>query len=635
MSTPISARSAITMGAISVVSGLIAYAAYFDYKRRNDPSFRKKLRKEKRRVDRSKPDNILTPGSSSRNTADIKEALAMIRNEQLPSSAEQKEQYFMESVQMGEQLATQGPAFEIPAALAFYRALRVYPSPVELIMIYQKTVPEPVFKIVMEMTSLDVSTPEPETKEEKKEEGAPASRSPSPPRRGQPKNLTSPHYPRNVERAIASFVLVLSHAVSITVKQRAEGYYEKFPETSFYVSVAQVPLNDPQSIDGKPVKKSVLVASKDFAPGDVIYKETPIVMALDVDLQLKGLHCSQCFKAVSASQATEPSSDALNPAYCSGECEVQASTQHHTLLFGSNPPVIVEGTNIAIDASKVEARKAAQQKLVESIRATGKVGLLLVARFIARMVGDETKKLSAAASAGANTSDDYSLFDHIERLRYLEIPDADCAADDAALTEVLKLSAEGLEEFLKNGRYAMLLGKMAYNAIGVTFSTGRDDKPESSLRVEEQEWTRTPYGTKKQIGTGLYFVSSYMSHSCSPTVQPSFPAGTNELHLIANSAIKKGDELTMAYVDVQGVVDASAIDNRRTRRQELARGWRFACACARCQAEAPTATATEAAPKEDVHVEGPGAQVEEAVQRFETGEAGPELRSKAEADDVE
>lgn len=52
-----------------------------------------------------------------------------------------------------------GETFYLPAALSFYRALRVYPTPVELIVIYQKTVPDPVFKIVMEMTSLDVSVP--------------------------------------------------------------------------------------------------------------------------------------------------------------------------------------------------------------------------------------------------------------------------------------------------------------------------------------------------------------------------------------------------------------------------------------------------------------------------------------------
>ena len=53
--------------------------------------------------------------------------------------------------------------FEVAAALHFYRALRVYPSPVDLIVVFQKTIPENIFKIVMEMTSIDVSdTPEAE-----------------------------------------------------------------------------------------------------------------------------------------------------------------------------------------------------------------------------------------------------------------------------------------------------------------------------------------------------------------------------------------------------------------------------------------------------------------------------------------
>jgi import receptor subunit TOM20 len=45
------------------------------------------------------------------------------------------------------QLCHEGPEFAIEAALAFFRALRVYPSPVELIMIFQNTVPEPIFKV--------------------------------------------------------------------------------------------------------------------------------------------------------------------------------------------------------------------------------------------------------------------------------------------------------------------------------------------------------------------------------------------------------------------------------------------------------------------------------------------------------
>jgi hypothetical protein len=40
-----------------------------------------------------------------------------------------------------------GPLYKLPAALEFYRALRVYPSPVELIGIYEKTITPAVFTV--------------------------------------------------------------------------------------------------------------------------------------------------------------------------------------------------------------------------------------------------------------------------------------------------------------------------------------------------------------------------------------------------------------------------------------------------------------------------------------------------------
>ena len=39
-----STASALTVAGITVATGLLAYAVYFDYKRRNDAAFRKKLR---------------------------------------------------------------------------------------------------------------------------------------------------------------------------------------------------------------------------------------------------------------------------------------------------------------------------------------------------------------------------------------------------------------------------------------------------------------------------------------------------------------------------------------------------------------------------------------------------------------
>ena len=41
----------------------------------------------------------------------------------------------------------EGPDFAAEAAQAFTGALRIYPSPTELIMILQSTVPEPIFKV--------------------------------------------------------------------------------------------------------------------------------------------------------------------------------------------------------------------------------------------------------------------------------------------------------------------------------------------------------------------------------------------------------------------------------------------------------------------------------------------------------
>ncbi|KAI6029789.1 hypothetical protein BKA83DRAFT_4489718 [Pisolithus microcarpus] len=53
-------------------------------------------------------------------------------------------------------VAKPGPKFNLPAALCFYRALRVYPSPVEPIVIYEWTIPPP---IVTQLTNMDVRSP--------------------------------------------------------------------------------------------------------------------------------------------------------------------------------------------------------------------------------------------------------------------------------------------------------------------------------------------------------------------------------------------------------------------------------------------------------------------------------------------
>lgn len=144
---------------------------------------------------------------------------------------------------------------------------------------------------------------------------------------------------------------------------------------------------------------------------------------------------------------------------------------------------------------------------------------------------------------------------------------------------------------------------------------------------------RTPHGTSRQIGSGLYPVSAYVrsclslsfiafisaylnlqiTHSCSPSASPSFSSGTSELSLIASKPIKKGEEITMAYVDVSQHPDETPEEARRRRRIELARGWRFKCECERCLSEATDGN------ESDLGVEKDESKVENVVNRVEAG----------------
>ena len=146
-----------------------AYAVWFDHKRRNDPEFRKELKRSQRRAARIARSQEEAAGQAQREK--IKEALKAAKEEGYPSSVEEKEAFFMEQVAQGEQLANDSTVSPLPnqaransglpghnevdAALCFYRALKVYPQPSDLMSIYDKTVPKPVLDILAEMIAAD------------------------------------------------------------------------------------------------------------------------------------------------------------------------------------------------------------------------------------------------------------------------------------------------------------------------------------------------------------------------------------------------------------------------------------------------------------------------------------------------
>lgn len=133
-------------------SAFVAYAVYFDYKRRSSPEFRKSLKKKSVKQQKLAAKEHEEDKKSKLDT--IKKALtADLEANPVPTELSEKESFFMQQVALGEQLATL-PDKKIEAALCFYKALAVYPNPTDILGIYQRSVPEEVYEIVVMMIAV-------------------------------------------------------------------------------------------------------------------------------------------------------------------------------------------------------------------------------------------------------------------------------------------------------------------------------------------------------------------------------------------------------------------------------------------------------------------------------------------------
>ncbi|CAG8978576.1 hypothetical protein HYALB_00010541 [Hymenoscyphus albidus] len=135
----------------TLATGILGYAIYFDHRRRTDPNFRKSLKKEVKKQARAAREQAELDQKREREFVKIRVAEA--KEDGFPHDSDEKESYFMVEVEKGERLQADGSNFE--AALCFYKALKVYPSPADLITIYDKTVSKPVLDLLAEMIAAD------------------------------------------------------------------------------------------------------------------------------------------------------------------------------------------------------------------------------------------------------------------------------------------------------------------------------------------------------------------------------------------------------------------------------------------------------------------------------------------------
>lgn len=138
-SNQISTTTILLASAGILASGALAYAVYFDHRRRNDPSFRRELKRQHKKVTRQAEESSRAAETAQKER--IKALVAQANEEGFERDPDKTEGYFMQEVARGEAMCTDG-SDPVDAALCFYRALKVYPQPTELISIYDKTVPK-------------------------------------------------------------------------------------------------------------------------------------------------------------------------------------------------------------------------------------------------------------------------------------------------------------------------------------------------------------------------------------------------------------------------------------------------------------------------------------------------------------
>jgi len=161
MASTTPSQSISTTAVIATVAGVlatsvVAYAVYFDHRRRSDPEFRRSLKKQAKKV--SKESQLNARASERAQKEKIRNLVLEANAEGFPTDPEETEQYFMQEVAQGEASSTNG-SDPVEAALCFYKALKVYPTPRDLITIYDKTVPKPILDILAEMIAIDPAIP--------------------------------------------------------------------------------------------------------------------------------------------------------------------------------------------------------------------------------------------------------------------------------------------------------------------------------------------------------------------------------------------------------------------------------------------------------------------------------------------
>ena len=147
--------STATVVTSALAVSALSYVVYFDYQRRHNADFRRKLKKSNRDLEKAEAAHATAKKNEIKQQI-IKKLDASLAAQQIPSGMKEKEEFFLAQVTQADEFAQANDIEN--AAIAYYKALSVYPVPTDLLGIYEQSVKQPILELVLQMIS--ARTPE-------------------------------------------------------------------------------------------------------------------------------------------------------------------------------------------------------------------------------------------------------------------------------------------------------------------------------------------------------------------------------------------------------------------------------------------------------------------------------------------
>ncbi|KAI8918754.1 MAS20 protein import receptor-domain-containing protein [Entophlyctis helioformis] len=279
MTETLSLSRVFTAVAAAGAVGFLGYLVYFDYRRQTDPEFRRKLRAQRSEANRIVAQRNAEVKASAAAAAQARRAASAgaagapieLEDEPVPTTAEGREAYFNKHLVLGENLLGRGPAGFEAAAVCFFRAIKVYPEPMNLLMILQQSLPEPVLNMIVELMAADS-------------------------------------------------------------KKKQDSYNSHFPAQSMNVAFVEE-VQRTKAGGGRVIRRGLAV-TKDMAAGETIFVENPLVASCDLSSDEIAASCAHCLKALATQESGDRivCDDCDGVVYCSAECKTADGREHHKFM---------------------------------------------------------------------------------------------------------------------------------------------------------------------------------------------------------------------------------------------------------------------------------------------------------------